>query len=139
MTTPQDLQEQPQQNPLLNSSPPQPSFKPLQLCFPLLRAVLQGTNIYIHLSLLERALLLFLTTSSSSGGILDAGGIGFNGLDMGIVEGGGGGGGQEERIIAEQAPPMTASMSPLGSFVCALPDVRPLSFSFLNITCLSLP
>ncbi len=119
MTTPQNPQGQQQDDP----SHFEPSFKPLQLCFPLPRAVLQGTNIYIHLSLLERALLLFLTTSSSSGGMIDAGGIGFNGVVMGIVEGGGAGGGQDDRAVVEQAPPMTASMSPLGSFVCALPDV----------------
>lgn len=61
-----------------------PSFKPLELSFPLPRST--ETQIHLHLSHLSRTLLLFLTTAPGGG-------------------------------------PSTAA--PLGSFVYALPDVRP--------------
>lgn len=79
----------------------------------------------MHLSVLERALLLFLTTSAGGGGgsavpdlsdlALDAGagaaGIGADaGADAGL-----------ENIVGLQVP---SNLATLGSFVHALPDVR---------------
>lgn len=121
---------------------PQPSFAPVQLAFPLPRS--PGTNIHLHLSRLDKALLIFLTTSSSSSSLSAADIAVLN--DAGTTGGaaGAGAGGEDHPPMSSDestidigigpAMIMPSTLARLGSFVLAIPDVREL-LSLLSTSC----
>lgn len=92
----------------------------------------------MHLSILERALLLFLTTSASaSSGSLaapDLSGLALAAGAAGVGAEAGGGAGLDgaatglDPVVGPQVP---SNLAALGSFVHALPDVCIISFHIL--------